>query len=96
MPDSRWCSTRSATAAITWGTHAPLGSSAVRQAASSTALPESSPRLAASSSPAEFIQRLVPEYAANTTGLTTPSASALRYEYSKSASLVSSPGDDGT
>ena len=78
IPVSRRWLIRSSMAAITCGTQPPAGLSAVRQAASSRARVASSPSAAASTSPAEFIQRLVPAYAAKTTGRTTPSASASR------------------
>ena len=72
---------RASAAAMTCGIHLPVGLSAVRQALSSAALVSAPLRLELSTSPAEFIHRLVPEYAANTTGRTTASESACRYWY---------------
>src|SRR5215218_3048725 len=57
MPFSRRCVIRSSMAAMTCGTHWPLGSSAVRHACISTDLVPASERDAATTSPAEFRQR---------------------------------------
>ena len=60
MPFSRRWVIRSSIAAMTCGTHWPLGSSAVRQACISTERVPASDSEAATTSPAEFRQREVP------------------------------------
>ena len=73
---SRSCRSRVSAAAITAGIHSPAGFSAVRHARAVCSALSGSPRRAACSSPALSRQRASPEYAMNTTGRTTPSASA--------------------
>ena len=78
MPCARRSVIRWSIAAITWGTHLPRGLSAVFHACDSVFFVDTSDSDAATTSPALLRQRDTPVYAANTTGRTTPSASASR------------------
>ena len=76
MPPLRCPVSRRSAAASTAGIHSPPGSSAVRHARAVCSAVSGSPSRAVISSPALVRQLDVPEYARNTTGRTTPSASA--------------------